>query len=291
MPCYRPLKGYRAAERDPKTGNRRVVFNKSDAATDQPVEVPCGQCVGCRLERSRQWAVRCVHEAQMHEENAFITLTYNNEHLPKNLSLDKRHWQLFVKKLRKYHAGKIKYFHCGEYGEQRHRPHYHACLFGVDFPDKVLWKKKDDVSLYVSQKLQDIWGKGFCTVGDVTFESAAYTARYIMKKVTGEKAAEHYGERIPEYTTMSRGIGKSWLEKFHADVYPHDYVVINGAKMRPPRFYDKILSDNDPVAFRKVRGDRVKRAKEVAEDNTQRRQRVKEKVRVARANLLIRNVE
>lgn len=136
--------------------------------------------------------MRCVHEASLHEENAFITLTYDDDHLPVGGTLKKDDWQRFAKRLRKYFKGrKIKYFHCGEYGERTKRPHYHALLFGVDFSDKVAFKKSADGStIYTSETLSRLWPAGFCTTGAVTFESAAYCARYVMKKITG-KALSH----------------------------------------------------------------------------------------------------
>ena len=151
--------------------------------------VPCGQCIGCRLERSRQWAIRCVHEASLHTDNCFITLTYSPDCLPSDGSLNHDDFQKFFKRLRKHIAPKkIRYYMCGEYGEDLQqpsklgRPHFHACLFGLDFDDKQLYIVRDDVKLYTSATLEKIWGKGFVTIGDVTFESAAYVARYIAKK-------------------------------------------------------------------------------------------------------------
>ena len=251
MTCYHPLLAYKH--------EGKVVFNKPFAFA-RGFNLPCGQCIGCRLNYSRQWAIRCVHEAQMHEENCFITLTFNDEalNLRKNpLSLDVEEFQKFMKRLRNKVGNKVRFFHCGEYGEKNGRPHYHALLFGYDFPDKKLWSKRDDVMLYTSQQLQDLWPHGFVTIGNMNFHTAAYVARYIMKKQTGENSEEHYtrwdpltgeGSQIkPEYCTMSRrpGIGATWLEKYKADVYPHDYVVINGHKVKPPRFYDKQLPEDE----------------------------------------------
>ena len=251
MTCYHPLLAYKS--------DGKVVFNKPFAFA-RGFNLPCGQCIGCRLNYSRQWAIRCVHEAQMHEENCFITLTFNDEALNsrKNpLSLDVEEFQKFMKRLRKKVGKKVRFFHCGEYGEKNGRPHYHALLFGYDFPDKKLWSKRDDVMLYTSQQLQDLWPHGFVTIGNMNFHTAAYVARYIMKKQTGENAEDHYtkwdpltgeGTQIkPEYCTMSRrpGIGATWLEKYKSDVYPHDYVVINECKVKPPRFYDKQLPEQE----------------------------------------------
>lgn len=294
MPCYHPLQGFRSRDVDPKTGRRPIVFNVARGYRDLPVTLPCGQCVGCRLERSRQWAMRCVHEASLYEDNCFITLTYDDVHLPRDGSLDVREYQLFMKRLRfRYRPTRIRFFHCGEYGERRGRPHYHACLFNHDFADRVFWSQRDDVKLYVSAALQELWPFGFSTVGNVTFESAAYVARYIMKKVTGEAAEEHYGGRKPEYTTMSRrpGIGKGWYEKWNSDVFPRDTVVLRGKAMRPPKYYDRQFELDAAKDFMYMRGRRVQNAKEHSDNNTPDRLRVRETVQKARLNLLPRRVE
>ena len=225
MVCFQPLKGWKSKTINEKSGKRSVVFSRNLGLVDLPVELPCGQCSGCRLERSRQWAMRCVHEAQLHEDNIFITLTYDNEHLPYGGSLYYRDFQLFMKRLLvhadrhlKRHPG-IRFYMCGEYGENFGRPHYHAVMFNYDLPDKKLFKMERGNPLYTSEILSELWGKGLTSVGGVTFQSAAYVARYIMKKVTGDAAEDHYTridpetgevfERVPEFTNMSRrpGIG------------------------------------------------------------------------------------
>lgn len=225
--------------------------------------VPCGQCIGCRLERSRQWAIRCMHEASLYEHNSFITLTFNDEHLDPIGSLRKSDFQNFMKRLRKaISPERVRFYHCGEYGSKGGRPHHHACLFGYDFKDKELWRIRNNVPLYTSKFLDSIWsldGKqlGFCTVGDVTFESAAYVARYIMKKQLGDP--EYYGDLVPPYTTMSRrpGVGSKWFDKFGSDVYPDDFVVIRGQlRVKPPKYYDSIFDCENPTEMRKVKRSR-----------------------------------
>lgn len=235
---------------------------------DRPVQVPCGQCIGCRLEKARQWAVRCTHEAQMHSENCFITLTYNNENLPEDHNVSKRALQLFFKRLRKRYKGKgIRYYACGEYGDNFGRPHYHACIFGHDFTDKEQlrgcsfrfsknhFQKGQIHSLFKSEELADIWPYGFNTVGEMSFESAGYVARYTMKKITGEKADDHYQGRTPEFALMSRkpGIGAPWFEKYKNDVYPKDFFTLNGVKNRPPRYYDMLLEKENPYQYFKIK--------------------------------------
>ena len=296
MPCYYPLTGYRAKHTNP-SGKRSITFNKNDGYTDRPVTVGCGNCIGCRLEKSRQWAIRCLHEASLWPDNIFITLTYDNEKLPQYGSLNPKHHQDFLKRLRsKIAPKKIRFYHCGEYGDNTARPHYHTLIFNHDFADKELYTERDGIRLYVSDTLNQIWGHGFCTIGDVTFESAAYCARYVLKKVNGEKSEQHYqsvdtttGELnpiIPEYTTMSRrpGIGALWLEKYNTDVYPHDYVVVNGKKMKPPRFYDSILEQKDEAGFDRMKSRRLSAAHAARENSTVDRLVTREIVAKARLN-------
>lgn len=283
MPCFSPLPGYRSRSVG-SSGKRGITFNVKEGFIDLPVDIPCGQCVGCRLERSRQWAVRCIHEASLYSENCFLTLTLSDAFLPAGGSLDKSLFQKFMKRLRKQFSGRrIRFFHCGEYGEQYGRPHYHACLFGFDFPDKVPWMERKGFQVWRSPILEQLWPFGRCEIGSVTFESAAYVARYIMKKVTGPSAKAYYGELAPEYVTMSRrpGIGQPWLDKYMSEVYPADSVVIRGKLMKPPRFYDgKYELLFGPESLELARERRRKRRRE---DETPERLLIRE--RCARARL------
>ncbi len=296
MPCYHPLRAYHATTVNSKTGKRGIVFNPNKAYTDLPITIPCGQCIGCRLDRSRQWAIRCVHEAQLHEDNSFITLTFNQASIDSTHSLNKSDFQKFMKRLRKYISPKkIRYYHCGEYGEVTHRPHHHACLFGYQFPDLNYYKSINSIPLYTSETLSQIWQHGHSLIGNVTYESAAYVARYIMKKQTGEAGKIHYKSRIPPYTTMSRrpGLAKEWLDKYKDDVYPHDYVVIGTSKKgRPPRYYDQQMEKEFPVEFSQVKINRFQKAleQELSENSSLSRLQVREKVRIAKTQTLIREL-
>ena len=193
MPCYHPLHVFKGKSDDPfKT---KIVFKRSESWRAERMDLPCGQCIGCRLERARQWSIRCVHESQMYEKNCFVTLTYSPEKLPLSGSLDVREFQLFMKRLRKSASEKIRFFHCGEYGvvcrncgnseplckcglwvPSIGRPHYHALLFGFDFDDKEVYCKKDGYQTYTSSTLSKLWGKGHSLVGDLSFESAGYVS-------------------------------------------------------------------------------------------------------------------
>jgi hypothetical protein len=295
MPCYSPIRAYRSRDGiNPDTGKWPIVFNIYDGYGDLPIDVPCGQCIGCRLERSRQWAIRCVHEASLYDNNCFVTLTFDDDHLDKNLSLNKRDFVLFMKKLRFKFGQGIRFFHCGEYGFLLQRPHHHVILFNFDFPDKYLWDIRNGNRLYRSPELEALWPYGFSSIGDVTFESCAYVARYIMKKVTGKNAGSHYNGREPEYITMSRrpGIAREWFDKYQTDVFPNDYVVIrNGLKCKPPKYYDNIYDKIDPKSMKHVKFNRKLDALKRKDDNFPRRLNVRERIQELRAEKLVRVLE
>lgn len=267
MTCYSPLHAFKGKSKD--ASKIAITFRRPESWRGERLDLPCGQCIGCKLEKSRQWAIRCMHEASLYEENSFITLTYNEQNLPSDGSLHLEHFQCFMKRLRKSVAPKrIRFYHCGEYGEKFSRPHYHSLLFGHDFRDKKYFSTRGDNTLFTSGSLSRLWPFGFSVIGDVTFESAAYVARYIMKKVTGEKAEAHYDGRAPEYTTMSRrpGIGAKWFEKFRSDVYPNDRVVVRGSYSRPPRFYDSLLGKDDPSLLALLKINREKNGNRYVSD-------------------------
>lgn len=284
MTCYHPMSGYRKAD-----GSGKITMDVTEAFFDRPVRIACGQCYGCRLERSRQWAVRCLHEAQMHDTNAFVTLTYDDQALPEDGSLKLEHWQKFARRVRKQ-VGKFRFFHCGEYTDDERRPHYHALMFGLDFhEDRTTFKKNDrGEQLWRSPTLEKLWPHGYSSIGAVTFESASYVARYCMKKVNGERAAEHYesvnrttGEVTqlrPEYTTMSRrpGIGQGWIDAFSGDVYPTDFVVVRGKQARPPRYYDDRYGASHPEQLEEIKSQRQKKGRIHAADATQERLKIRE---------------
>lgn len=253
--------------------------------------------------RSREWAVRCIHESQLHADNCFLTLTYNDDNLPYGETLVLDHFQRFMKRLRKRYGEGIRFFHCGEYGEQRMRPHYHALLFGFDFPDRVLFSTRKGIRLYTSESLQSLWPYGFSTVGAVTFESSAYCARYILKKVTGDQSDARYdwadpetGEllrRRPEYVTMSRrpGVGRGWLERFGQELLDHDSVIIDGKKLKVPRFYDQVLEEVHHEALVANKRARKRALARHAWNNTPDRLEVRRKVQEAKLKRLPRSLD
>lgn len=313
MPCYHPLTAYR-------TSSGQVVFSSDPRKVVAELKLPCGQCVGCRLERSRQWAVRCMHEASMHAHNCFITLTYNDENVP--ISLRYKDFQDFMKRLRQWAKRrgfpKVRFYMCGEYGEQNDRAHFHACLFGFDFPDKQPLRQLGVSTLFRSAVLDSLWPYGYSSIGEVTFESAAYVARYIMKKITGgmvpssddvtklvhsvDPADKHYltvieetGEivyRVPEFSHMSLkpGIGAGWLDKYYSDVYPSDEVIVRGKSCKPPKYYDRRYAEFiDGIAFEDIVYSRELEARLHPEEDSDDRRAVKEHVTHARIRSFKRN--
>lgn len=259
MPCYHPMPAVRMLD-----GSVKFV-SRSKKGVDGSLELPCGQCIGCRLERSRQWAMRCLHESSLYQDNSFITLTYDESNLPAGGSLNYPDFQRFMKRLRKNSKRPVRFYMGGEYGESTLRPHFHACLFGFDFADKVYFRKSaSGEKIYTSKFLESLWPFGLSSIGNVTFQSAAYIARYCVQKVTGDAADLHYScpefvdedgvirtSVVPEFNHMSLkpGIGAKWLEKYQTDVFPRDYVVINGVKTKPPKYYDVLFERENPGVF------------------------------------------
>ena len=297
MPCYSPQPAVRMGD-----GSVKFV-SRSKRGVQDSFELPCGQCIGCRLERSRQWAMRCLHESSLYDRNAFITITYDDSNLPTGGTLKYDDFQRFMKRLRKRIGQPVRFYMGGEYGEQLMRPHYHACLFGYDFPDKVYYKKTSSgEKIYTSKLLESLWPYGLSSVGAVTFESAAYIARYCVQKVTGDLAEQYYrvitedGEvidRVPEFNHMSLkpGIGAKWLEKYQSDVFPRDYVVINGVKTKPPKYYDILFERENPGVFSEIVAQRELDgySERLKGEHSSARLSVKEQVKIAQVGMLKRS--
>lgn len=242
MACYHPSEV--SIERKLLNGERRLDTQM----------VGCGTCLGCRSDQAREWAIRLTHEARHHDDAWFLTLTYDDEHIPPSGSLDARDPTLFLKRLRrKYPGRRLSYYLCGEYGERTERPHYHAVLCGLPLLDRARLPDRTGVPVWTSDTLGDTWGLGLHEFSSVTFGAAAYVAGYVRKKVRTRYDRTRWsrvdpatGELIEiarEYSRMSRrpAIGRGWIERFWRDVYPRDYVVIDGREFNPPRFYDRFM--------------------------------------------------
>ena len=308
MPCYAPLEGYKARNGG-WTSRRRESIG-------QFMTIACGQCLGCRLDHSREWAARIVHEASKHDYSSFLTLTYRDpdkcsvdqlragHYLPKDGSLDKKHHRDFMKRLRKrFPEFSLRYYHCGEYGDQFERPHYHSIIFGLMFPDEEFFKEEDGVTLFVSKTLEQLWSYGYSTIGDVTFQSAAYTARYCLKKQTGQLAQEHYLRfdeydnaywLQPEYATMSRGqrtgqggIGKGFFDQYRDSMSSSDEVAVPGQGVFKgiPRYYMGMLTEEEQERLKAIRKQHFN---ENQDEYTPERLREKYKVKKAQVAFLKR---
>lgn len=309
MPCYRPLDAYIALGKT-DNGKKNIVFRRPPVFMDT-IQLPCGQCIGCRIMRSVTWAARCMHEMSLHDSNCFITLTYDEEHLPDDRSLNKSVFQKFLKRLRKeIYPHKIRYFMCGEYGDDSWRPHYHAIIFGYDFPDKLRVQSQEVENPYfISTQLSRLWPYGFHVIAEANFDTAAYVARYCTKKITGEKAQSHYHRTIldwepttgeinyynevdlqPEYATMSRrpAVGKGWFDKYKSDCYPSDYLIVDSRKVPVPRYYDKLYEKEDALKIASIKQKRKLKAILNKEENTLARLRVREFVKQEQAKSLQR---
>lgn len=276
MPCASPLKAYRPANGGP------VRFNQPrDGKAYTPMDIPCGQCILCRLEHARQWAVRITHEASQWPTNSFITLTYSDEHLPEHGSLQYDHLEKFWKRLRK-RIGKLRYYAVGEYGDEHQRPHYHACVFGHDFTEEKEFVREGDKPLWTNKVLQETWGLGRTSAGALTFETAQYTAAYVTKKLNNEKRYVRIDEESGELVDleqpqarMSRrpAIGATWLNKYGNQVFAWDEVVINGRPQKPPKFYDRWLEKRSEIAMQMIKDQRKEGSRKYTEEESRARAR------------------
>lgn len=299
MSCYHPLRAFRTP-----TG---VVFNELRRFDILGrVDLPCGQCIGCRLRRARDWSFRIMHESTLRPDNCFVTLTYGRDQLPPNGSLCYRDYQLFMKRMRfAFSERRIRFFMCGEYGPLNLRPHYHACLFGINFTDRVPMGKSGAGEVYYdSPLLSSLWTHGRVSVQNLTRASAAYCARYVVDKVTGDAAKAHYQtidadgvvvNREPEFSrcSLKPGIGADWFKKYRSDVYPHDFVVADGKEHQTPKYYDRLLKRSDPsdVVLDRIEFSRQERGMAAHADNTDERLAVRETVHQARVRTLRRELE
>lgn len=302
MPCFHPLIG-----QQPYPG-AKVSF--SGLSADLPyLTVPCGRCFGCRLDRSQQWAVRCMGEAQTAGpgQSWFGTFTYSPEHLPAHGSLDPRDHTLFMKKLRHEYPG-VRFFMAGEYGDQKNpatgfgRPHFHYLFFGMPLKDAVPLSGSSRNPFFSSESLTRIWGKGFVHVGLVTYETAAYVAGYVQKKRMGKDAAEFYrvvdaetGETWsmhPEFQRQSLkpGIGSEWFARYHGDVFPADKVPLKSGRFsRVPKYFETLYErlraeDSSLPALDVFKEKRRERSIIHAEDFTDARLKVREACAIAKRN-------
>lgn len=295
MPCYQPLKGFVLGVKENGKKDLKIYGNKVDhiekiangsykpaftyarspsayKVIREFIEIPCGRCIGCRLQKSKDWANRCMLELDYHETSYFVTLTYDNEHVHHSefinddgvvtdiLTCKKRDFQLFMKRLRfAFPEQFIRYFACTEYGETTARPHCHAILFGLKLDDLRPIKITElGDTLYTSDKLASIWQNGIVSVGEVTWESCAYVARYVTKKQYGQNAEMYERYNIePESCLMSLkpAIGKRYYEENPHKLFEQDVRYIKtpkgGRPISAPRYFKKKYEEDYPEQYQK----------------------------------------
>jgi len=287
--CYSPLKAFKTP-----AGEVRIGIAPGDCYS---LELPCGRCVGCKQDRARAWSIRITHEASLYDANRYVTLTYAPEAMPASLSLEYEHFQGFMKRLRRRVSGvtalpdggrPIRFFCAGEYGEQLRRPHWHAILFNMRFPDEVPYQAGKYMK-FRSVIAEELWALGFVDIGTVTPASAAYVAGYCLEKKYGASAADHYedvvnvetGElssRRREFARMSLrpGIGALWYQRFKGDLFPADHAVQDGKAYKVPRYYLQLLERTaDPTLVEEIKYRRFLKAAEQPEESTPERRAVR----------------
>lgn len=267
MSCFNPKSGYITSDGKFFFHTVKTLQMAYEGKIKSNIIVPCNKCDGCRAERARQWAIRCSHEAQLHTDNCFITLTYDDEHLPSR-GLVKSDVQNFIKVLRRsfdYHKSNnsFKYFACGEYGSETFRPHYHLLLFGYCPTDLIYLGRNPETKgvNYVSPWLTLKWNKGHVTVTpSVNYEICAYVARYVNKKQLERKLDNEVLKIIePPFNLCSRrpAIGREYYTRFVKEIQGSDEVVLNMRTMCPPKYYDKVCEQIDPLKYNEIKERRL----------------------------------
>lgn len=271
MACCRPVRAC-------QDSGGQVRIGAPGRFDGRELQLPCGKCIGCKMDRSRSWSLRIKHEAALYDSNVFATFTYADECLPGSLSLEYQDFQLMMKRLRKRLSGvtespdgrrPIRFFAAGEYGSRYRRPHFHAILFNCHFPDSQRWWNGDSRSTIA----EGLWRKGDVNLGDFSLERAAYVAGYTVEKRYGEAAKDHYedvvnvatGEvssRRPEFCQMSRGpgIGAWWYERYRQDLYKGYLTDGEGQRVKLPRYYFNKLLVDEPVRASQLKEEWIENA-------------------------------
>lgn len=269
MACYHPKDAWRVYY--PEYGITNISFRVTDEqkAISDHIPIPCRKCIGCRLDHAQAWTVRIMHEAQMASNSTFISLTYSDEHLPKDGEIAVAILQKFIKRLRKRVKIPIRHYSVGEYGDNYGRPHYHCVIFGYDFPDRAKHKYDQNTQSwsYTSEELSKTWPYGYSIIQDLVLGNAAYIARYVTKKLSGDNVDKYKGKK-PEFACMSRkpGIGATWFNQFYTDLYPSDFVIIDGKRFPIPAYYDKLMAETDEVELFESKDWRIYEASQIPED-------------------------
>ena len=299
MPCYHPLKAFKVRPETRDQSAKYVIashklehVNYKGQSYYESIDIPCGKCIGCRLEYSKQWANRIMLESKTSNNIWGINLTYNNDNIPIKHPIDletgevitsiecptlkEKDVQDFLKRLRmnmfrKYGTKSIRYAYAGEYGEQRQRPHYHLIVFNCPIKDlKEVRKSKKNFPMYESEEISKTWGKGLVTINEVSWDYSAYVARYIMKKQKGQGSKEYYDSigREKEYFRTSRrpGLGKEYYNLNKDKIYDTDEIFLGKRdkvlKLKPAKYYDKLFDVEDHERMQEIKENRRKSAED-----------------------------
>lgn len=245
MRCIRPLKASQSPD-------GKITFNYNQSIPGMVgFEFECRKCLPCRLNIAREKAIRAYHESSQHEDNIFLTLTYDDDHIGDNV-LQYRDFQLFMKKLRLTKPDNyMPFMVTGEYGEKTKRKHWHAIIFNYS-PSDATYKYTTDLNykVFESEKITKLWKKGNCEFGDVSLDSASYVARYSAKKLCHGKDEDHQYHPVHKVSTK-RAIGRSWIEKYHEHTFQNGFVVLpNGETAKIPRYYADWCRKNKPELYK-----------------------------------------
>lgn len=316
MTCFHPIYVYQSGIKE--NGKRQLDFSIKTAMIkhkeENTVRIPCGKCLGCRMDYAKIWANRCMLEAKSFKDNYFITLTYNDECIPiKNglHTLEPKDLQDFFKRIRRYweyhynwkkteNNPGIRFYACGEYGDRTQRPHYHALIFNMPIPDKKpLFKNYQEDQIFTSKIIEEIWGKGIISIGRLSWETCAYTARYVMKK---QKGMDHkyFKDKgiVPEFVRMSRkpGIGFTYYENNKDKIYETDEIFLSDGKgnvrtAKPPKYFDSLYELENPNILKQVKEMREFMAKYNKEKVLEKSSLTEEQYLKQKENILKKKIE
>lgn len=316
MSCNAPIRAFQLMAKNSE-GKNVILFNEKDVRGKNYIEteLPCGRCMGCRIEKARSLAIRCMHESEMFEFNCCLTLTYDDDHIDEDHSLRPDDWKTFIHNLRQTDEGfqevicpddkirrPIRYIQTGEYGDIDQRPHHHAMLFNYDFIDKqYLYTSDAGQRYYESQRLEELWPHGIAHISEVNSSAANYICRYCTKKIIEEieetkyqRINENTGEIyevLPEYSTKSNrpGLGRFWLDKYGKETFDRGYLYSNGHKAAIPKYYERIMETINPCSVYKVKMDKKKEMMKRPKETTKRKAQKDRALKLKMKNLKERN--
>lgn len=329
MVCYHPLDCVYPIYPDDE-GKRHLNFKKSFynqftdlngilfpvgsiKATHLRLQVPCGQCIGCKMDYSRMWALRSVNEATTHKKNTFLTLTFNNKYVHNDGSVHKEFLSSWIKRFRYYYGDDIRFLCVGEYGGKSMRPHYHILFYNFDFDDKYVFQyhKGTNVCYYRSPFLENkVWtdvcskeSLGYSIIGEVNFQTSAYVARYCTKKIFPNRKTRlaYFKNKQPEFLNFSRqyGIGLEYFLEHHTEELGRGYSTLrngdNFVKLSLPRYYLKIAEKYFPSEYYdyKARASQflIENLLTVNDDKTTPRLQVREELQKLKVDKLTRSYD